>query len=330
MRRLMTTPPPRARASAPARRARRPARRAASAAARRPPSARRPRSPCSTVKSASALARRAAIRRARDVDPLAVRVERADEVVEARRAARREETAMTAVWLSPIERRAALRSRLGLQGRRAEVGLRHDEDVRDLHDPGLQELEHVAGGGLDHDRHGIRRLGDVDLRLPDADRLDHHDVERRGERVGRGARRRREAAEAPAGGHRAHEHAARRRGRPRSARGRRAARRRSAATTDRRRARRRSGRAGASSGTSCESSDDLPAPGGPVMPTTCAGASRPRAAGETPREQRRDLVALLGRAVLDEVQHLRGRAQVAVRAGARRGRCRSRSTRPGR
>ena len=57
-------------------------------AARRPPSARRPRSPYSTVKSASALARRAAIRRARDVDPLAVRVERADEVVEARRAAR--------------------------------------------------------------------------------------------------------------------------------------------------------------------------------------------------------------------------------------------------
>ena len=33
--------------------------------------------------------------------------------------------------------------------------------------------------------------------------------------------------------------------------------------------------------TSALSSVDLPAPGGPVTPTMCAGASRPRAAGET-------------------------------------------------
>src|SRR5436305_943771 len=37
--------------------------------------------------------------------------------------------------------------------------------------------------------------------------------------------------------------------------------------------------------TSSESSEDLPAPGGPVTPTTCAGASPPRAAGETSRSR---------------------------------------------
>ena len=35
--------------------------------------------------------------------------------------------------------------------------------------------------------------------------------------------------------------------------------------------------------TSSDKSDDLPAPGGPVTPTTCAGASPPSAAGETAR-----------------------------------------------
>ena len=53
--------------------------------ARRPPSARRPRSPCSATKSASAPARRAASRRCREVEPLAVGVQRGDQLVDAPR-----------------------------------------------------------------------------------------------------------------------------------------------------------------------------------------------------------------------------------------------------
>ena len=77
----------------------------------------------------------------------------------------------------------------------AEVGLRDDEHVGDLHDPGLEELEHVARAGLDDDRDGVGGLGDLGLGLADADRLDHDDVERRRERLGGGAGRGREAAE---------------------------------------------------------------------------------------------------------------------------------------
>ena len=57
-------------------------------AARRPPSARSPRSPCSTTKSASAPARRAAARAGAEVERRAVRVERVDELVDPARAAR--------------------------------------------------------------------------------------------------------------------------------------------------------------------------------------------------------------------------------------------------
>ena len=48
----------------------------------------------------------------------------------------------------------------------AEVGLRHDEHVRDLHDPRLQELQRVARARLDDDRDGVGGVGDVGLGLP--------------------------------------------------------------------------------------------------------------------------------------------------------------------
>ena len=90
----------------------------------------------------------------------------------------------------------------------AEVGLRDDEHVGHLHDPGLEELEHVAGAGLDDDRDGVGGLRDLGLGLADADGLDDDDVERGGERLRRGAGRGREPAEPLARRHRADEQAA--------------------------------------------------------------------------------------------------------------------------
>ena len=84
-------------------------------------------------------------------------------------------------------------------GHLAEVGLGDHQDVGDLHDPGLQELQHVAGPGLDHDGHGVGDVGDLGLGLADADRLDDHDVKGARQRGGGGAGRRGQAAEAVAG-----------------------------------------------------------------------------------------------------------------------------------
>ena len=119
-----------------------------------------------------------------------------------------EETATTAVSRAPSERSAD--AEIGERSHRdpPEVGLCDDQHVGDLHDPGLEELEHVAGAWLDDDGDGVRDVGDLGLRLTDADRLDHDDVERRGERGSGGAGRRREAAEPVAGRRRADEHRA--------------------------------------------------------------------------------------------------------------------------
>ena len=121
---------------------------------------------------------------------------------------------------------------------------------------------------------------------PDADRLDHDHVERGGQGAGGGARRRGEAAEPVAGRGRADEHS---RGRP----GRTSIRARSPSSapperrevgstastaTDRPRARH--------SATSRESSEDLPTPGGPVMPTMWAGASAAERGGGDRGQQR--------------------------------------------
>ena len=164
-------------------------------------------------------------------------------------------------------------------------------------------------------------------RLADADGLDHDDVEGGRQRLRRGARRRREPAEAPARGRGADEDARGRPGRRRSARGRRAARRPSAATTGRRRGPRRCARRRASARTSSPSSVDLPAPGGPVTPTTWPGASPPSAAGETSRSSVGDLPRAAPPSALDEVEHggrgARGRRRAAARRARRRPRSRS-------
>ena len=94
---------------------------------------------------------------------------------------------------------------LGAAGRRAEVGLGDHQHVGHLHDPGLQELQRVAAAGLHDHRDGVGGLGDVGLGLPDADGLDHDDVEGVRERLRRRAGRGREPAEPLAGGHAADE-----------------------------------------------------------------------------------------------------------------------------
>ncbi len=73
-----------------------------------------------------------------------------------------------------------------------EVGLGHDEHVGDLHDPRLQELQHVAAAGLHDDGDGVGDVGDVGLGLAHADGLDDDHVERGGQRGGGGAGRARE------------------------------------------------------------------------------------------------------------------------------------------
>ena len=164
-------------------------------ASRRPPSARRPRAPCSATKSASApqaagadARRRRGRARSRWASSAAISSSIAAHRVHARD---RERPAC----------RLAERAQRGAQvatarrGDRAEVGLRHHEHVGHLHDPGLQELQRVAGARLDDDRDGVGHLGHLGLRLPDADGLDHHHVERRRQRLRGGAGGGGEAAE---------------------------------------------------------------------------------------------------------------------------------------
>ena len=193
---------------APARRAPGPARRATPRAARRPPSARRPRSPCSATKSASAPSRRARMRAA--ARSSAARCASSASASSSMPGHRRRstDTATTGVALAPSERSAAREVAPRARADLAEVGLGDDQHVGHLHDPGLQELQRVAGPGLDDDGDGVGRLGDLGLGLADADGLDHDDVERGGERLRGGAGGGGEAAEALARGHRADEHAA--------------------------------------------------------------------------------------------------------------------------
>ena len=260
----------------------RPARRGACSAARRPPSARSPRSPCSATKSASALARRASARRAgrssaaRCASSAATSSSMPSAGATARdrddRRVALAERAQRGVEVAPRAQRDV-----------AEVGLRHDEHVGHLHDPRLEELQRVAGAGLHDDRDGVGDLGDLGLGLADADGLDDDDVERGGERLRGRARRGRQAAEPPAGGGRADEHAAVGGVEldPRAVAEQRAARalRRRVDGEHRDRAPVVAPRAHerATAATTC------PAPGGPVTPTTCPRGSPPSAAGETAR-----------------------------------------------
>jgi len=51
--------------------------------------------------------------------------------------------------------------------------------VRNFHDAGLEKLDAVTGSRLSNEAGGVGHLGDVDFLLPDTDRLDQHDIERR-------------------------------------------------------------------------------------------------------------------------------------------------------
>ena len=52
----------------------------------------------------------------------------------------------------------------------------HDEDVGDFEDARLEQLDRIAAARLQRDERRVREFGDLDLGLPDADRLDDDDV----------------------------------------------------------------------------------------------------------------------------------------------------------
>ena len=75
----------------------------------------------------------------------------------------------------PPERDHQLEIALGRVGALA-VRLVHGEDVGALEDTRLDRLHVVAEPGRHHDQRGVRHAGDLQLVLPDADRLDDDDV----------------------------------------------------------------------------------------------------------------------------------------------------------
>ena len=209
----------------------------------------------------------------------------------------------------PSERSAASRSARAPDRHLAEVGLGHHQHVGDLHDPGLQELQDVAGC-----RAAPRPPRCRPRRRP------RSRIGRR--RPSRSPPRRTRTASAVAAARVAGARPPRRspaavermntavvaRDRARSARGRRAAtppERREVGST----ASTATERADAASPrTSRDSSEDLPTPGGPVTPTMCPGASPPSAAGETAASSASACARASGRAALDQVEHGRGGA----------------------
>ncbi len=99
------------------------------------------------------------------------------------------------------------RADLALQLQRHRVvGLVDHEHVGDLEHAGLEHLHRVAAAGLQRDQRRVGDLGDLDLALADADRLDQHHVLAEGvhqrDRVGGRAG---DPAQVPARGHRANE-----------------------------------------------------------------------------------------------------------------------------
>jgi hypothetical protein len=88
------------------------------------------------------------------------------------------------------------------------VGLVDDDDVGDLHDPGLQRLNAVSPAGHQHEQDRVGVVDDVDLGLPDADRLQEDVVAAGGVHQQRGLETcLAEAAQRTPVGHRADEHA---------------------------------------------------------------------------------------------------------------------------
>ena len=308
--------PARHRSSSSARPRRGPARRAAAPPRGGRPARAAPRSPCSDVNSrerppaAAPRTRRTAARSS----AVAVLVERVGQLARSRSAAAPRTPPPPARRASPTAPSACAEVAPRARGRVAEVRLRHDEHVGHLHDPRLQELEHVAGRRAAPPRRPCRRR--PRRRSPTGRRRPSRRPRRRTPRasaVGRLARGARQPAEPPAGGGRADQDAvvARVVLDPRAVAEQRAA----GALRGRVHGEHRHGRpAPRQSATSADSSDDLPAPGGPVTPDQVRrrlaaerGGRDLRRAAPRPRPR--------GRAVLDQVERGRRGGAVAARAG---------------
>ena len=112
----------------------------------------------------------------------------------------------------PAMRRAHEVERVGVVGGggaaaagEVAVGLVDDHEVGELHDPALEALQLVAAARRDEHEEEVDHRRDLHLRLPDADRLDEHDVEAGGlaqqHRLARArARRRRGCRRSATGG----------------------------------------------------------------------------------------------------------------------------------
>jgi hypothetical protein len=69
------------------------------------------------------------------------------------------------------------REQFAVEARRVwPIGLVHDEQVADFHQPGLEELDAVSQPWSQHDHDEIRDASHFDFALADTDRLDEHDV----------------------------------------------------------------------------------------------------------------------------------------------------------
>ena len=119
-----------------------------------------------------------------EVQPVPMRIERRDEFLNpGRRRQRRhsDDWSVTGTNGTQSRRQIPPRAHRGI----AHVRLGHDEDVGHLHDPRLQELQRVAGARLHDNGDRVAQLRDISLGLPDANRLDNHDVEGGSERLSR-------------------------------------------------------------------------------------------------------------------------------------------------
>jgi hypothetical protein len=102
-----------------------------------------------------------------------------------------------------LEHRANLTPQL--QSHRV-IRLVDDEDVGDFENAGLEQLHGIAAAGLQHDHRRVRKLGDLNFGLTDADRLDHHQpLAERFHESDRIAGRTRKTAQVSAARHRANE-----------------------------------------------------------------------------------------------------------------------------
>ena len=117
--------------------------------------------------------------RAGDADRVPVRVERSEQFVEAgarQRADDDDARRPGAGAGAPAQRQHLAHLARRLLGQR-RVALVDDQDVGDLQDAGLDRLHFVAESGRADDDVRVGDATDVNLGLPDADRLDDDDIE---------------------------------------------------------------------------------------------------------------------------------------------------------